>query len=177
MEVTSIFLLSLIIFYPIKERNHHFSNSWFVISKCFHFDLVQNFIIRWSVNSLLNRKILNKSELKTFVAGNLNVVEMIFLSLIELKTLWKKEKMLVTSIFSFSHSVFQSLPPPYHWKLGFCCKNFNHTCHNFFRKNPGQWTSFSGTEPPPPPPPPFFFFFSIIGRLLYYAMPKPNGAK
>ena len=37
----------------------------------------------------------------------------------------EKEKMLVTSIFSFSHNVFKSLPVQYHLKLGLCGKELN----------------------------------------------------
>ena len=58
-------------------------------------------------NSLPNDKILDLTKLKAFADDKLDGVNMMTsLSLIGYKTLWKKEKMLVTSIFSFSHSVF-----------------------------------------------------------------------
>ena len=48
-----------------------------------------------------------------------------FLSLIGLKTLWEKEKMLVTSIFSFSCNVFKRLPFQGCEKLGLYVKELN----------------------------------------------------
>ena len=43
----------------------------------------------------------------------------------ELKRLWEKVKMLVTSIFPFSHSVFQSLLFEGRQKLGLCGKELS----------------------------------------------------
>ena len=45
MLVTSIFSISHSVFYSIKDSNHHFSNIYFVICKCFQFGHVQNFFI------------------------------------------------------------------------------------------------------------------------------------
>ena len=53
-----------------------------------------------------NGKILDQTKLKAFADDNFNEAEMLFLSLIELKILWEQEKMLFTSIFSFSQNVF-----------------------------------------------------------------------
>ena len=47
-------------------------------------------------------------KLKVSAEEKLNLAKWLFLSFLELKTLWENEKMLVTSIFSFSHNVFQS---------------------------------------------------------------------
>ena len=59
-------------------------------------------------NSLPNDKILDLSELKAFADERINVVKKIKICLRKgRKTWWKKEKMLVTSIFSFSHNVFK----------------------------------------------------------------------
>ena len=33
------------VFYPIKDRNHYFSNISFVVCKCFEFGPVENFVI------------------------------------------------------------------------------------------------------------------------------------
>ena len=41
MLVTSIFSFSHNVFYPIEDRNLHLSYNYFVICKCFQFDLVQ----------------------------------------------------------------------------------------------------------------------------------------
>ena len=59
---------------------------------------------------LPNDKSLDMTKLKAFADDKLNVAK-ITISLFDSveKTLWEKEKMLVTSNFSFSHSVFQSL--------------------------------------------------------------------
>ena len=39
--------------------------------------------------------------------------------------MWEKEKMLVTSIFSFSHNVFKSFLIHGRYKAGLCGKEFN----------------------------------------------------
>ena len=59
------------------------------------------YLTQTSFNSTPYDTILDFS--KALADNNLNVPKM---SLIALKTLWEKEKMLVTSIFSFSHNVF-----------------------------------------------------------------------
>ena len=51
------------------------------------------------------------SKLKESVDDKLDVAKKMDLSLTETKTLWEKEKMLVTSIFSFSHNVFKGFHP------------------------------------------------------------------
>ena len=73
------------------------------------------------INSLPNNKILDVIKLKAFAHDKLNIDRMMISlfdseentvgkgELIVKKTLWEKEKMLVPSIFSFFHSVFQSL--------------------------------------------------------------------
>ena len=50
--------------------------------------------------ALPNDKTIDCSKFKAFADDNLNMTE-------NLKTLWEKEKMLVTIIFSFSHNVFK----------------------------------------------------------------------
>ena len=59
-----------------------------------------------------NNRILNLSIFKAFATDSLNVAKMVILVFERVKkTLWEKEKMLVTSIFSFSRDVFKiSLP-------------------------------------------------------------------
>ena len=54
-------------------------------------------------------KFFGCDQMKAFAVDILNIAKMmIFLLDKEENTLWEKEKMLLTSIFSFSHSVFQS---------------------------------------------------------------------
>ena len=42
------------------------------------------------------------------------------------KTLWEREKFLVTSNFSFSHSVFKKLTSQGHQKVSLCGNGFKH---------------------------------------------------
>ena len=49
MLVTSIFSFSYNVFYPIKDRNHHFSYIYCVVCKCFQFGHVQNFVVWYRV--------------------------------------------------------------------------------------------------------------------------------
>ena len=59
-------------------------------------------------NSLPNDIFLGCSKLKAFADDKINVNEKIEICFgKDRKTLWEKEKMLVTSIFSFSHNVFK----------------------------------------------------------------------
>ena len=59
------------------------------------------------VNSLLNDKILDWFKLKAFSDDKLSSAEILKFVLGRQKTSWEKEKMLVTSIFFFSHNVFK----------------------------------------------------------------------
>ena len=56
---------------------------------------------------VLKEIILDLSKLKAFADEKVNMNEK--LKFVLGKTLWQKEKMLVTSIFSFSYNVFKSL--------------------------------------------------------------------
>ena len=62
-------------------------------------------------NSLPHNKNVALSKWKAFTDNNIYVDQMIGLSLIfdRKKTLWDKEKMLVTIISSFTHNVFKQL--------------------------------------------------------------------
>ena len=78
------------------------------------------------LNSLPNDKILDCSKLKTFADDKIYVTEKVKFVLGTIKkTLWEKEKMLVTSIFSFSHNVFKSLFLQGRYKSGLCVKELN----------------------------------------------------
>ena len=57
--------------------------------------------------------------MKAFAEDKRNVTEKFKFDSGRIENVWEKEKMLVTSIFSFSQNVFKSLL---------------HTCHNFFRQ-------------------------------------------
>ena len=45
MLVSSIFSFSHNVFYPIKDRNHQYSNGEFVVCKYFHFGQGQKFVV------------------------------------------------------------------------------------------------------------------------------------
>ena len=71
-----------------RERNQHFSNIKFIVCKCFQFGKDPNL-------SFGKRLTLSRTSPGFYVSA----VQV-------LKTLWEKEKLLVTSNFSFSHSLF-----------------------------------------------------------------------
>ena len=64
------------------------------------------FTINSVCNPLPDDKIVASFELKAFADDNRNVTQAMNLSSIGLKASWEKEKMLVTSILSFSHNAF-----------------------------------------------------------------------
>ena len=60
-----------------------------------------------TLNSLPNDKFFNLVQIESNCRRQKKkYLKRLFLSLIGLKTLWENEKMLVTSIFSFSHIMF-----------------------------------------------------------------------
>ena len=60
------------------------------------------------INSLPNHNILELSRLKGFADDKINVIQKTEICLGKgTEQLWEKEKMLVTSIFSFSHNVLK----------------------------------------------------------------------
>ena len=104
-----LYLARLLTAIPTKWGSWCFTDKWscfflFSIARC-------SFIATWDswVNPLPNDKILDVTKLKAFADDKLKVGRMMIVLLEDWKTLWEKEKMLVTSIFSFSHSVFQSV--------------------------------------------------------------------
>ena len=60
---------------------------------------------------LPNNKIWDLSKLEALADDKINVIEKLKIVIGRVKTMWEKEKMLVTSIFSFSHNVGKSLSP------------------------------------------------------------------
>ena len=58
---------------------------------------------------LSKQQILDSSKLKEIANDNLNLMKMTESTPKGYKTQWEKEKLLVTSNFSFSHSVFKRL--------------------------------------------------------------------
>ena len=106
MLVTSIFSFFHNVFYLYKNKSEHFSNVYFVIFKCFEFGRVQNFAIGKRVKEL-TRILLLRRQLLTLSKTSPCFSRVCSTSL--LKTLWEKEKMLLTINFSFSHSVFKRL--------------------------------------------------------------------
>ena len=81
------------------------------------------------INPSPDEPILDSSKLKEFADDNFKFDEngRKFSKLVE-KTLWKKEKLLVTSNFSFSHSVFKSLVPQGRQKVSLCGNGLNLFC-------------------------------------------------
>ena len=63
----------------------------------------------YRINAIPNKKNLKQSRLKTFAHDNIKITQKLKFVLGRVEKLWEKEKMLVTSIFSFSHNVFKSL--------------------------------------------------------------------
>ena len=61
------------------------------------------------INPLPNEKFLGMTSLKASADDKLNVTKITIFLFDRVETLWEKKKMLVTSIFCFSHSVFQGL--------------------------------------------------------------------
>ena len=65
------------------------------------------------MNFLPNNKVLDQSKLKTFADKKINVTEKLKLVLGRVeKTLWEKDKKLVTSVFSFYHNFFKRFLAP-----------------------------------------------------------------
>ena len=85
--------------YSVWNRSKQ-SRLWLNRGYCSLYSLV--------INSLPNNKILDQSEFKAFADDKIILFSRNWNSFREeWKTLWEKEKMLVTSIFSFSHNVFK----------------------------------------------------------------------
>ena len=62
MLLTSIFSFSSSVFYPIKERNRHFNNIYFIACKCFKFGPWENYVLSIMKNlELLQRNLLSLS--------------------------------------------------------------------------------------------------------------------
>ena len=62
-------------------------------------------------NSLPNSRIFDWSKLKGFADNKSNMAQVIAILFDRVENIVGKEKMLVTSIFSFSHNVFKKLLP------------------------------------------------------------------
>ena len=61
------------------------------------------------VLSLRKDNILDWSKLKAFADGKIKVLKMMIFVLYMVENIVEKEKMLATSIFSYSHNVFKEL--------------------------------------------------------------------
>ena len=78
-----------------------------------------------SYNPLQDDKILGLPKLKAFADDKSNVtqnVKVVFQRIENIVGKEEKKKMLVTSIFFFSHNVFKRLFPPVHQKSSLCGK-------------------------------------------------------
>ena len=71
---------------------------------------------------------LSWSKLKAFADSKINVTKKLKFLLERIENImWEMEKMLVTSIFSFSHNVFKRLVIQSHESLRLCGKELIHT--------------------------------------------------
>ena len=102
------FLLFQLSFLPIWKTLYHFCQIWNCRLQTLS-DWKSLKLVVWErVNSLPNDSFLTGPYSKHLQRTNQILLKLWILSWIGLKTLWEKEKMLVTSIFSFSHNVFKS---------------------------------------------------------------------
>ena len=80
-------------------------------------------------NSLQNNNILEYTKLQELADYKINVIQKLkFVMGREGETVWEKEKVLVTSIFSFTNNVFKTFLFQICEKLGLCG---NHTTPSF----------------------------------------------
>ena len=79
-------------------------------------------IKHFAVNTLPNDKIFHWSKLKACADDKINVTEILRFVWRRVENIVGKEKMLVTSIFSFSHNVFKSFSVGGHLNSGLCSK-------------------------------------------------------
>ena len=66
---------------------------------------------------------IRSTKLKAFADDKINLDQLMILSLKRVAILWENEKMLVTSIYSFSHSVYKSFL--FKWCSKWDCKGLN----------------------------------------------------
>ena len=83
----------------------HFAFFFFLFMRCYisPVEYVKNYYT--IAIHITNNKILDWSKFKRFADDTLIFAQMARLSYVQCKTLWKKEKMLVSSIFSVSQNV------------------------------------------------------------------------
>ena len=81
--------------------------------------------LRRNFNPLPDNNFLDWTRLKAFADNKLNAGNLKISVFEMLETLWEKEKMLVTSIFSFSHNVFKSHLFQGCQKSGLCGEELN----------------------------------------------------
>ena len=118
MLVTSIFSFFHNVFYHTKKEKSQFWYIWLILCRLFRFCLVPNFVV-WERVEIVHSLILR------FLQILIGLTEWCSQSIVVLlnpfphndtfwrpwktslsKTMWEKEKLLVTSNLSFSHSVF-----------------------------------------------------------------------
>ena len=117
MLVTSIFSFAHIVFYSFQHKFQFLNHYLFIICKCFEFGQGQNFVVCRLIKSLANVSHSPKETLRFYHLTHIEFPFMYFnpfpnkplflrvCSTSLLKTLWEKEKLLVTSNFSFSQCI------------------------------------------------------------------------
>ena len=76
-----------------------------------HVSNQSNHDVKSFLNPFLRQQILDSPKPKEFADDPLNLMKLTESSPNGYKTLWEKDKLLVTSNFSFSHTVFKRLEP------------------------------------------------------------------
>ena len=92
-------------FLHFESRNLSSASQWFVVLKSFQFRGVQSFV-NWLSQTTNFRLFQTQRLMQTII---LNLMKMVESSPKGQETLWKKQKLLVMSNFSLSHSVFKRL--------------------------------------------------------------------
>ena len=111
MLETSIFSFSHNVFYSSKNKFHIFSRIFFVVCNCFQFRQPKILLFGKFVKFFTKQQMFRLVELES-ICRRQNKCDFkidIYLLWEGKKILWEKEKMLVTSIFSFSLNVFKRL--------------------------------------------------------------------
>ena len=101
--MTLIFSYSSNIFYPMKDK--------------------------FNIQPITRRQVFDSSKLKKFADDNFKFDKNGRKLSNRVKTLWEKEKLLVTSNFSFSHSVFKRLVSQGCQKVSLCGNGLSNICH------------------------------------------------
>ena len=128
MYVLSLASFNIIAFFweekKSSEEQHNKVFAEQALSKAVRFKQISRgwWDFTWGFNQITRRQILDSSKLKEFADDNFKLDEKLSK---RVKTLWEKEKLLFTSNFSFSHSVFRNLVSQGRQKVPLCGNGLN----------------------------------------------------